>query len=176
MPTSGALDRVATALKLPFFETPTGWKFFGNLMDAGVEGEARGHHVCCCNPEALGRWWGLLLAAFPYSNPPPSPRGRKSMRGKRSRMHPVAQSLSPSPAFLLPCHALPPPSTGKCSVCGEESFGTGGDHIREKDGIFAVLAWMSILAYKNKVGRSQECCPPSRPPLPGCPSWPTRTR
>ncbi|GAX78807.1 hypothetical protein CEUSTIGMA_g6244.t1 [Chlamydomonas eustigma] len=73
MPTSGALDRVASALKLPFFETPTGWKFFGNLMDAG-----------------------------------------------------------------------------KCSVCGEESFGTGGDHIREKDGIFAVLAWLSILAYKNK--------------------------
>ncbi|KAG1678475.1 hypothetical protein FOA52_014506 [Chlamydomonas sp. UWO 241] len=73
MPTSGALDRVAAALKLPFFETPTGWKFFGNLMDAG-----------------------------------------------------------------------------KCSVCGEESFGTGGDHVREKDGIFAVLAWLSILAYKNK--------------------------
>mmetsp|Transcript_17959 Transcript_17959/g.38579 ORF Transcript_17959/g.38579 Transcript_17959/m.38579 type:complete len:409 (+) Transcript_17959:1066-2292(+) len=73
MPTSGALDRVAKALNLPFFETPTGWKFFGNLMDAG-----------------------------------------------------------------------------KCSVCGEESFGTGGDHIREKDGIFAVLAWLSILAYKNK--------------------------
>ncbi|MEW5296963.1 MAG: hypothetical protein WDW36_000206 [Sanguina aurantia] len=72
MPTSGALDRVAEALKVPFFETPTGWKFFGNLMDAG-----------------------------------------------------------------------------KCSVCGEESFGTGSDHIREKDGIFAVLAWMSILAAKN---------------------------
>lgn len=35
MPTSGALDRVAAALNLPFFETPTGWKFFGNLMDAG---------------------------------------------------------------------------------------------------------------------------------------------
>ena len=35
MPTSGALDRVAQALNLPFFETPTGWKFFGNLMDAG---------------------------------------------------------------------------------------------------------------------------------------------
>ncbi len=35
MPTSGALDRVAKALNLPFFETPTGWKFFGNLMDAG---------------------------------------------------------------------------------------------------------------------------------------------
>jgi phosphoglucomutase len=73
MPTSGALDRVAKELNLPFFETPTGWKFFGNLMDAD-----------------------------------------------------------------------------KCSVCGEESFGTGGDHIREKDGIFAVLAWLSILAYKNK--------------------------
>mmetsp|Transcript_5427 Transcript_5427/g.9376 ORF Transcript_5427/g.9376 Transcript_5427/m.9376 type:complete len:561 (-) Transcript_5427:755-2437(-) len=73
MPTSMALDRVAKALNLPFFETPTGWKFFGNLMDAD-----------------------------------------------------------------------------KCSVCGEESFGTGGDHIREKDGIFAVLAWLSILADRNK--------------------------
>uniref|UniRef100_A0A7R9VRT3 phosphoglucomutase (alpha-D-glucose-1,6-bisphosphate-dependent) n=1 Tax=Chlamydomonas euryale TaxID=1486919 RepID=A0A7R9VRT3_9CHLO len=73
MPTSGALDRVAAALKLPCFETPTGWKFFGNLMDAG-----------------------------------------------------------------------------KCSVCGEESFGTGADHVREKDGPFAVLAWLSILAYKNR--------------------------
>ncbi|KAF6254198.1 phosphoglucomutase [Scenedesmus sp. NREL 46B-D3] len=73
MPTGAALDRVAEKLKLPFFETPTGWKFFGNLMDAG-----------------------------------------------------------------------------KCSVCGEESFGTGADHIREKDGIFAVLCWLSILAYKNK--------------------------
>eukprot|EP00879_Flechtneria_rotunda_P003197 GHRR01003420.1.p1 GENE.GHRR01003420.1~~GHRR01003420.1.p1 ORF type:complete len:351 (+),score=121.97 GHRR01003420.1:1765-2817(+) len=73
MPTGAALDRVAETLKLPFFETPTGWKFFGNLMDAG-----------------------------------------------------------------------------KCSICGEESFGTGADHIREKDGIFAVLCWLSILAYKNK--------------------------
>eukprot|EP00882_Tetradesmus_deserticola_P000799 GHRQ01000870.1.p1 GENE.GHRQ01000870.1~~GHRQ01000870.1.p1 ORF type:complete len:603 (+),score=288.46 GHRQ01000870.1:175-1983(+) len=73
MPTGAALDRVAEKLQLPFFETPTGWKFFGNLMDAG-----------------------------------------------------------------------------KCSVCGEESFGTGADHIREKDGIFAVLCWLSILAYKNK--------------------------
>ncbi len=35
-------------------------------------------------------------------------------------------------------------------MCGEESFGTGGDHIREKDGIFAVLAWLSMLAYNNK--------------------------
>jgi len=39
---------------------------------------------------------------------------------------------------------------GLCSVCGEESFGTGSDHIREKDGIWAVLAWLSILAFKNK--------------------------
>lgn len=73
MPTSGALDRVAEKLGLPFFETPTGWKFFGNLMDAG-----------------------------------------------------------------------------KCSICGEESFGTGADHVREKDGLWAVLCWLSILAYKNK--------------------------
>ncbi|XP_062153626.1 phosphoglucomutase, chloroplastic [Alnus glutinosa] len=73
MPTSGALDRVAEQLNLPFFEVPTGWKFFGNLMDAG-----------------------------------------------------------------------------KLSICGEESFGTGSDHIREKDGIWAVLAWLSIIAYRNK--------------------------
>lgn len=73
MPTSAALDVVAKNLGLKFFEVPTGWKFFGNLMDAGL-----------------------------------------------------------------------------CSVCGEESFGTGSDHIREKDGIWAVLAWLSILSYKNK--------------------------
>ncbi|XVF54018.1 hypothetical protein PTKIN_Ptkin05aG0148000 [Pterospermum kingtungense] len=73
MPTSGALDRVAEKLSLNFFEVPTGWKFFGNLMDAG-----------------------------------------------------------------------------KLSICGEESFGTGSDHIREKDGIWAVLAWLSIIAYRNK--------------------------
>nr|VDD43391.1 unnamed protein product [Brassica oleracea] len=73
MPTSAALDVVAKSLNLKFFEVPTGWKFFGNLMDAGM-----------------------------------------------------------------------------CSVCGEESFGTGSDHIREKDGIWAVLAWLSILAHKNK--------------------------
>ncbi|KAJ1402534.1 Alpha-D-phosphohexomutase, C-terminal [Sesbania bispinosa] len=73
MPTSGALDRVAEKLSLPFFEVPTGWKFFGNLMDAG-----------------------------------------------------------------------------QLSICGEESFGTGSDHIREKDGIWAVLAWLSIIAQRNK--------------------------
>ncbi|CEH19214.1 phosphoglucomutase [Ceraceosorus bombacis] len=73
MPTSGALDRVAKEHNLPFFEVPTGWKFFGNLMDAG-----------------------------------------------------------------------------KLSICGEESFGTGSDHIREKDGLWAVVAWLSILAAANK--------------------------
>jgi phosphoglucomutase len=73
MPTSAALDVVAKNLNLKFFEVPTGWKFFGNLMD-----------------------------------------------------------------------------DGQCSICGEESFGTGSDHIREKDGIWAVLAWLSILAHKNK--------------------------
>ena len=66
-------DGAVIADKLKFFEVPTGWKFFGNLMDAG-----------------------------------------------------------------------------QCSVCGEESFGTGSDHVREKDGIWAVLAWLSILAQKNK--------------------------
>lgn len=73
MPTSGALDRVAKARGYEFFEVPTGWKFFGNLMDAG-----------------------------------------------------------------------------RLSICGEESFGTGSDHIREKDGLWAVVAWLSILALANK--------------------------
>ncbi|HVL00669.1 MAG TPA: alpha-D-glucose phosphate-specific phosphoglucomutase [Dongiaceae bacterium] len=68
MPTSTAIDRVARHLKIPCFETPTGWKFFGNLLDAG-----------------------------------------------------------------------------KVRLCGEESFGTSGDHVREKDGVWAVLCWLSIL-------------------------------
>jgi phosphoglucomutase len=79
MPTSCALDRVAAKLGLRLFEVPTGWKFFGNLMDSG----------------ALGK-----------------------------------EDLCP---FL----------------CGEESFGTGADHVREKDGLWAVLAWLSILAAAN---------------------------
>jgi len=74
MPTSCALDLVCKAKKIPFFETPTGWKFFGNLMDT------------------------------PKYTP---------------------------------------------FICGEESFGTGSNHIREKDGMWAVLAWVSILANKN---------------------------
>ncbi|KAJ2742988.1 hypothetical protein GGI20_004094 [Coemansia sp. BCRC 34301] len=73
MPTSCAIDRVAAAKGVELFEVPTGWKFFGNLMDAG-----------------------------------------------------------------------------RLSICGEESFGTGSDHIREKDGIWAVVAWLNILAYANQ--------------------------
>ncbi len=69
MPTSTAVDRVARSLGVTCYETPTGWKFFGNLMDAGL-----------------------------------------------------------------------------CTMCGEESFGTGSDHVREKDGLWAVLCWLSILA------------------------------
>lgn len=73
MPTSAAVDRVAKALNIPCFETPTGWKFFGNLMDAG-----------------------------------------------------------------------------KVTFCGEESFGTGSDHVREKDGLWAVLFWLNILALRKQ--------------------------
>jgi phosphoglucomutase len=73
MPTSTAVDRVAKELAIPCYETPTGWKFFGNLMDAGM-----------------------------------------------------------------------------CTMCGEESFGTGSNHVREKDGVWAVLAWLSILAALHK--------------------------
>ena len=73
MPTSAAADRVAAALNIPCYETPTGWKFFGNLMDAG-----------------------------------------------------------------------------KVTLCGEESFGTGSDHIREKDGLWAVLFWLNILAARKQ--------------------------
>mmetsp|Transcript_22225 Transcript_22225/g.26686 ORF Transcript_22225/g.26686 Transcript_22225/m.26686 type:complete len:593 (-) Transcript_22225:161-1939(-) len=80
MPTSCALDRVATAKNIPCFEVPTGWKFFGNLMDS------------------------------------------KAIYGK---------------ADYTPF------------ICGEESFGTGSNHVREKDGMWAVLAWLSILAFKN---------------------------
>ena len=81
MPSSAALDVVAEALDIPFFSTPTGWKFFGNLM------------------------------------------GSKEQFNQRD--------YTP---FL----------------CGEESFGTGSDHIREKDGLWAMLAWVSILMDANK--------------------------
>ncbi len=73
MPTSQAPDRVAAKMGIPCFETPTGWKFFGNLLDAG-----------------------------------------------------------------------------KATLCGEESFGTGSDHVREKDGLWAVLFWLNVLAVKQE--------------------------
>ncbi len=72
MPTSGAADRVAESLGIPCFETPTGWKFFGNLLDAGM-----------------------------------------------------------------------------ATICGEESAGTGSNHVREKDGLWAVLFWLNILAVRR---------------------------
>ncbi len=73
MPTSQAADRVAEQLGVECFETPTGWKFFGNLLDAG-----------------------------------------------------------------------------RITLCGEESFGTGSDHVREKDGLWAVLFWLNLLAVRQQ--------------------------
>lgn len=73
MPTSAAADRVAARLKIPLYETPTGWKFFGNLLDAGM-----------------------------------------------------------------------------VTICGEESAGTGSNHVREKDGLWAVLLWLDILAARKQ--------------------------
>ena len=73
MPTSAAVDRVAAAKGIPCFETPTGWKFFGELLDAGM-----------------------------------------------------------------------------ATLCGEESAGTGSDHVREKDGLWAVLLWLNILAVREQ--------------------------
>mmetsp|Transcript_55220 Transcript_55220/g.103520 ORF Transcript_55220/g.103520 Transcript_55220/m.103520 type:complete len:694 (+) Transcript_55220:36-2117(+) len=84
MPTSGALDLVAKKKKIPCFVVPTGWKFFGNLMDSGDE-----------------------------------------------KYFPDTECYTPL-------------------ICGEESFGTGGNHVREKDGMWAVLAWLQILASRNK--------------------------
>ena len=74
MPSSRALDRVAAKLNIDCYETPTGWKYFGNLLDAD-----------------------------------------------------------------------------KIQICGEESFGTGANHVREKDGLWAVLCWLNILAIKGKM-------------------------
>lgn len=73
MPTSQAADRVADKLGIELFETPTGWKFFGNLLDAG-----------------------------------------------------------------------------RVTLCGEESFGTGSNHVREKDGLWAVLFWLNLLAVRRE--------------------------
>jgi len=82
MPTSGAVDIVAKKMGIDCFEVPTGWKFFGNLMDSGT-------------------------------------------------------SYFPDKKTYTPF------------ICGEESFGTGADHVREKDGMWAVLAWLQILAAKT---------------------------
>ena len=76
MPTSAAADRVADKLGIRCYETPTGWKFFGNLLDAG-----------------------------------------------------------------------------RATICGEESAGTGSNHVREKDGLWAVLLWLNILAGAGKASR-----------------------
>jgi phosphoglucomutase len=73
MPTSRAVDRVAAGLGIPCYETPTGWKFFGNLLDAG-----------------------------------------------------------------------------RVTLCGEESAGTGANHVREKDGLWAVLFWLNLLAVRGE--------------------------
>jgi len=73
MPTSAAVDRVAARLGIECYETPTGWKYFGNLLDEGL-----------------------------------------------------------------------------ITLCGEESFGTGSDHVREKDGLWAVLFWLNLVAVKKK--------------------------
>jgi phosphoglucomutase len=73
MPTSAAADRVAASLGIASYETPTGWKFFGNLLDAG-----------------------------------------------------------------------------RATICGEESFGTGSDHVREKDGLWAILLWLNVLAVRKQ--------------------------
>jgi phosphoglucomutase len=73
MPTSAAADRVADDMGIGKYETPTGWKFFGNLLDAG-----------------------------------------------------------------------------RATICGEESFGTGSDHVREKDGLWAILLWLNVLAVRKQ--------------------------
>lgn len=78
MPTSGALDMVTQQLRIGQYETPTGWKFFGNLLD-------------------------------------------------EEYIH----------------------------ICGEESFGTGSSHVREKDGLWAVLCWLQILAAVNQDSRQR---------------------
>ena len=83
MPTSQAVDVVCKAKNIQLFETPTGWKFFGNLMESG----------------------GNLFPNKPIQNP---------------------------------------------LICGEEAFGTSSNHAREKDGMWATLCWLQILAHKNK--------------------------
>ena len=72
-------------------------------------------------------------------------RGWGGARGRSGRH--AARPNAPRP-YPTPM-AFSDPVPGKCSLCGEESFGTGSDHVREKDGLWAVLAWLSVLAHAN---------------------------
>ena len=117
MPTSGALDRVAEALGLPLFETPTGWKFFGNLMDSEALGGHFCHHLC---HHLCHRLCHHLCHHFCHNF-----------------CHHLMDSQALGGEQLAPL------------LCGEESFGTGSSHVREKDGLWAVLAWLTILADRN---------------------------
>ena len=106
------------------FEVPTGWKFFGNLMDAGALTLTRPSALCLFRQPLVCGWAPCATRAA----------WRSAVLGL------VIE-------WVCRCWMG---AAGKCSVCGEESFGTGSDHIREKDGLWAVLAWLSILAYRNK--------------------------
>lgn len=97
---------MAKALQMQLYETPTGWKFFGNLMDAGK--------LSLCGEESFGT--GVSSDFFIVRN------------GKRK------------PVIPLFTHAVSPRSLDH----------PGSDHIREKDGLWAVLAWLSILATRKQ--------------------------
>lgn len=142
MPTSGALDRVAEKLKLPFYETPTGWKFFGNLMDAGK--------CSICGEESFGtgetswpRPLRILLG--------PGCCGNASGGGGHGDVQ--LWDLSAAVGLLIwlarrgnPAAPQPPHAT-RLPLALQPP---GADHVREKDGLWAVLAWLAILADKNK--------------------------
>jgi phosphoglucomutase len=127
MPTSGAVDLVAKRLNLSFFETPTGWKFFGNLMDSKELGGNVYTPFICGTSDIVTFLAGVCLRVLPLYR---------------------TLSYASKPLSLL-CLTW----WYMCVVwlVGEESFGTGSDHVREKDGMWAVLAWLSILAHYNQV-------------------------
>ena len=102
MPTSGAVDLVAARLNLNLFETPTGWKFFGNVMDSKIQFGGENFNPMICGEESFGT--GVLRAIV-----------------------------------LLFCVVL---------ICCY-FWSTGSNHIREKDGMWAVLAWLNVLAHYN---------------------------
>jgi phosphoglucomutase len=119
MPTSGAVDLVAKRLNLNLFEVPTGWKFFGNIMDSKVSPLSSSSY-CCPSQRSP-----LLFLCVPLT------------------CLPCSLSLSLCSQDIYHGQNFNP------TICGEESFGTGSNHIREKDGMWAVLAWLSILAHYN---------------------------